>query len=94
MGWKIKGDQEPSHPADLDAQGWLWAVEDASGNHKVIYVQVTGQGADHGPAASKAAAASRGRSGVEAVLTWAEPPDRIDPDTGSASGQTTGGRER
>lgn len=84
MDWKIDGEPERAALGDYDGGGWNWAVvtDDSGVGRASVLVRFTGTVMSMGADALSERAAmgleSRGRTEVEAVLGWPEPPLEIE----------------
>lgn len=84
MAWRIEGDAQGTNVGSYDGSGWQWQLvsEDDPGASRVVAVRITGTAMAMGEDAltERAALARRtlGRTEVEAVLAWPDPPEDIE----------------
>jgi hypothetical protein len=77
--WKIVGEPEFSLPGEVDAESWVWRLENVdSGTIREFCCTVSGPGKmDTAAAVSRDARDSRGRSEAEKVLGQEQPPRHV-----------------
>ena len=79
MSWKISHSLGPYHRDGYDSNGWLWEIRDSEDARRVL-VEVTGTAlaiSERGgplPDDTRLAIATEGKSEVEKVLAFSEPP--------------------
>ncbi len=79
MSWKIAGSLGAHHRDGYDSNGWLWEIRD-NGNARRVLIDVTRTAhaisAGEGPLPddTRLAIRTEGRSEVEKVLAYTEPP--------------------
>jgi hypothetical protein len=77
--WKIVGEPESSVLGEVDAESWVWSLENVdSGTIREFCCTVSGPGKmDTAAAVSRHARDSRGRREVEKVLSEEQPPRHV-----------------
>jgi hypothetical protein len=95
MFWTVQGESEEQNPEGLDGRVWQWqlvADHDAD-DRRFVLVQISGSALAMGQEALPSDAArardTQGRSEVEKVLDWPEPPAEIN--VSSTGVDTAGG---
>jgi hypothetical protein len=94
MAWTIVGEPEDAHSGGYDGAIWLWRLEEADDARSTL-VKITGSAIrvaeENLPERTAAARASRGRSEIERVLDWYEPPSAIELGTWADAPRFEGG---
>ncbi len=84
MAWKIDGEAQGVALGGYDGSGWQWRLvaDDDPAETRIVLVRITGTAMAMGEEAlTERAALARetlGRSEVEVILGWPEPPDEIE----------------
>jgi hypothetical protein len=84
MPWTIQGDGEPQSPGGYDGSIWQWELvaDDDANSRRQVLVQISGtvmsMGEEALPARVAMARETSGRSEIEVICEWPEPPAEID----------------
>jgi hypothetical protein len=84
MIWSIEDDGKSLNPASYDGSVWQWRLRHADDPQRghVLILRITGtamaMGKEALPFRAEIARDSQGRSEVEVILDWPEPPDEIE----------------